>query len=155
MSAEAKTFVDHVHQESAFLTTHGFLTVQESDTEVMFESPSGVFVRFLYSPREEWVGFRVGLLSEPRDAVSDAELARLAGVTSERHLTGEGGLGAAVAESAAILRQLGARALQGDPSVFEDASSWRWVASTRASTSAGDTARLWRTLSALKASMPP
>lgn len=127
--SEPPDFVTRAVAAFGFLTERGFTVVRRQHQpfeRVRFESPAGVFVEVLSIPSERFTGFRVGLVGEPRDGVSDSELRSLENVSrrpqslfprrqGEDILTGLGRL----------LADHGHRALEGQPGIFEEARALR------------------------------
>ena len=91
-----------------------------------FGSPAGVFVRVFYSEREQFLGLRVGLAAQPRDALTDTEMLVTAGAGDLGGLyPDDDELDAALYELADRLQRYGDRALSGDPRVFDEARALR------------------------------
>jgi hypothetical protein len=113
--------------EFEFLTSRGFQPTIESPNAVLFESDVGVFVRVFRDPNDKYVGFRVGLMSRPRDALTATELARLGGTPVPRgefpERTDE--LHSSVAAVARQLKANGDRVLSGDESIYDEAMQLR------------------------------
>ena len=132
-------FQNVVEAEFAFLKERGFRSTADSSNSVLYSgSPRTVFVRVFYDPREQYVGFQVGLDARPRDALSKEEIASLAGDASWRrpnaHEESGDRLRGGVARAAALLRSCGERALSGDESVFDEAMEVRRASMERRTT---------------------
>jgi hypothetical protein len=121
------TFVDFVEAEFGFLVDLGFRCDVEDDNSVRYERADGVFVRVFRDPRDKYVGFRAGLVSRPRDALTATELAKLSGVTVPRGEYPERAdqLHASVARIARELRAYGERPLAGDETIYDEAMELR------------------------------
>ena len=107
----------------AFLLAMGFDLAADGPYEVRYESAAGVFVRVFHATDDHYLGFRVGLTAEPRDAVTERELLavmqapELPGLfPNPTSLPKE-----ALSELARRLRNYGARALAGDRAIFDKA----------------------------------
>lgn len=126
-SEGAATLVAIVEDEFQFLAERGFHSVVESENSVLYESAAGIFVRVFRDQRDKYVGFRVGLASRPRDALTATELAKLFGVPDPRGEYPERSdqLRASVARVAHELRTYGDRALGGDESIYDEAMELR------------------------------
>jgi len=121
------TFAAIVEDEFLFLVERGFRCVVEHEYSVRYEHASGVFVQVFRDERDKFVGFRIGLLARPRDALTAPELAKLSGVVEPRAEYPERAdqLQASVARVADELRFHGERALRGDESIYDDAMELR------------------------------
>lgn len=115
-------FIAVLKEAFEFLERRGFRSTAEGDAMVLYESVDGVFVRAFCDAREMHVGFRVGLASRPKDALTDAELGLLdgGGGSLETRLQDEGVRALAIA-AAHELETLGDRALAGDQTIFDEA----------------------------------
>jgi hypothetical protein len=111
-----------VASKFSFLLDRGFRYSVESDESVLYESPDGIFVRVFRDPRDRYVGFRAGLASRPRDALTVPEFARLTGATtkgdypettSELHVDAD--------RLARLLEDYGERVLAGDETILDEA----------------------------------
>ncbi len=104
-----------------------FALVEVGQRSARYQSDRGVFVLVFHDPADRYVGFKVGLLSEPRDALTDAEVRRLAGATELRGLAAAPGsdLSDVLHELALRLVEYGEDALAGDPTVFDRARELR------------------------------
>jgi hypothetical protein len=124
---EPLSFVEIVEREFAFLTEAGFRSTVEGENSVSYERPDGLFVRVFRDARDKYVGFRVGQVGRPKDALTATELARLAGVTTPRSENPERSdqLAASVAIVAHELQTYGQRILSGDESIFVEAMELR------------------------------
>jgi hypothetical protein len=78
------SLVQIIEQEFAFLTEAGFRSAVEGDNSVSYEHPDGLFVQVFQDPRDKYVGFRLGQVDRPKDALTATELARLADVATPR-----------------------------------------------------------------------
>jgi hypothetical protein len=121
-------FPKAVKSSAGDLEASGFRLTSEDPVRVRYESTRGVFVLFFRDPQDYYVGFRVGLVAEPKDALTETEVLRLAG----QHLDGlypdsPEELPAAVSEVARRLREFGQEALTGAPPVYEAAVALRKV----------------------------
>lgn len=122
----AETFLDAIAPEFAFLGDRGFHATAEGDDAVLYEAPNGVFVRVFRDPRDRYVGFRVGLTSRPKDALTMTELARLTGAESRgEYPERPAELRASAARLARLLRTHGERSLSGDETILEEAMRLR------------------------------
>lgn len=121
------TLSEIVEDEFRFLAERGFHCTIEDETSLRYESAEGVFVRVFRDPRDKYVGFRIGLTSRPRDALTATELAKLSGVAESRGEYPERAdqLRASVARVARDLRIHGERALGGDESIYDEAMELR------------------------------
>jgi hypothetical protein len=124
---DAVTLVEIVEDEFRFLGEHGFHSVVEDESSVRFERGDGVFVRVFRDQRDKYVGFRIGLSSRPRDALTATELAKLSGVAVPRGEYPERAdqLRASVARVARDLRIHGDRPLGGDETIYDEAMELR------------------------------
>jgi hypothetical protein len=61
------------------LEAMGFRLTDENHGRVCYQSPAGVFVYFLRDSSDRYVGFRVGLSDDPKDALTETEILALAG----------------------------------------------------------------------------
>jgi hypothetical protein len=122
-----RTLVDMIATEFVFLIERGFHATVEGKNSVLYANASGVFVRVFRDPIDKYVGFRVGLASRPKDALTAAEIVRLAGVTAHRGEYPEGidQLDATVARVAQELRTYGERPLSGEVAIFDEAMEMR------------------------------
>ena len=127
------SLVQIIEQEFAFLTEAGFRSAVEGDNSVSYEHPDGLFVQVFQDPRDKYVGFRLGQVDRPKDALTATELARLADVATPRGEYPERGdqLAASVAKVAQDLRKYGERALSGDHTIFEEAKELRRAYTSR------------------------
>jgi hypothetical protein len=80
----AATLAEIVQDEFQFLAERGFHCVVEDASSIRYERDDGVFVRVFRDQRDKYVGFRIGLTSRPRDALTATELAKLSGVAEPR-----------------------------------------------------------------------
>ena len=137
---EPVTLVEMIQAEFSFLEESGFHSVVESDNSVRYERSDGVFVRVFRDPNDKYVGFRIGLTSRPRDALTATELARLSGVAAPRGEYPERAdeTWASVTRVARELRKHGARPLSGDKTIYDEAMELR-RAYTRQFTREGST----------------
>lgn len=126
-SEAGATFAAIVEDEFLFLGERGFRCVVEHEYSVRYEHTSGVFVHVFRDERDKFVGFRVGLVGRPRDALTATELAKLSGVAEPRGEYPERAdqLRASIARVADELRVHGERALRGDESIYDDAMELR------------------------------
>lgn len=124
---EPVTLLEMIEAEFSFLVELGFRSVVEGDNSVRYERDDGVFVHVFRDPKDKYVGFRVGLASRPRDALTATELARLSGVTAPRgqYPDRPDEVHAGVARVARELREHGQRALAGDESIYDEAMELR------------------------------
>ena len=67
---QPSTLQKMIEAEFGYLLDLGFLCVFEHENSVRYERGDGVFVRVFRDPRDKHVGFRVGLASRPRDALT-------------------------------------------------------------------------------------
>lgn len=110
----------------SFLTRQGFRVVSASDTEVRFENhEAGTFVRVFHDKIDKYLGYRVGLLTHPKDALTAAEVDSLEGHGDTPGLYPETAdeLPVAVKELARRLEGRGSRALGGEPEIFAEAQA--------------------------------
>jgi hypothetical protein len=140
MNTEDRDLVEIIKIEFSFLVERGFDIHVENENSVKYSNSQGVFVRVFRDSNDKYVGFRVGLLSRPRDALTATELARLAGVTNSRgeFPVRKDQLHASVATIAHQLQAHGERALTGEIAIFDEAKELR-RAYTRPFTGAGHT----------------
>lgn len=125
-SGEGETFPDIIASAFGFLLDRGFYSVVEGDEAVAYEAPSGVFVRVFRDSRDRYVGFRVGLKSRPKDALTTPEFARLTGAESRGDYPESiPELRASAARLAQLLRDYGDRALGGDETILDEAMALR------------------------------
>jgi len=124
--SEPESFSAVVASAFAFLLDRGFRCSIESDESVVYEGPSGAFVRVFRDTRDRYLGFRAGVLSRPRDALTVPELARLTGAKAEGHYPESGSdLRDAAGRLALFLRDHGDRVLSGDESILDEAMALR------------------------------
>jgi hypothetical protein len=75
------TFGEQVRSRFSFLENRGFSVVSDVTDpfeQVRYESGEGVFVDiFSIVGRERYLGFKVGTLAQPLDALTDGEIRRL------------------------------------------------------------------------------
>lgn len=116
-----------IEAEFAFLVEQGFRPEVEGEDSVRFEREDGVFVRVFRDPNDKYVGFRIGLSSRPRDALTATELARLSGVAVPRGEYPERAdqIQASVARIAHELQAHGHRPLAGDETIYDEAMELR------------------------------
>ncbi len=122
------TPIEMIAEEFAFLEELGFRHMTEDEDIVRYDRPDGVFVRVFRDPRDSHVGFRIGLSSNPRDALTDAELARLSGVpTTPRRDYPEldDPVYFSIARAAQELRRHGERPLAGDTTIYDEVQKLR------------------------------
>lgn len=121
------TLAEIVEDEFRFLADGGFHGVVEDENSVRYERSDGVFVRIFRDQRDKYVGFRIGLASRPRDALTATELAKLSGVVEPRGEYPERAdqLSASVARVAHDLRTHGERPLGGDETIYDEAMELR------------------------------
>jgi hypothetical protein len=126
-SRRSIVLTDMIVAEFAFLVDSGFRWAVENPDSVIYENDAGVFVRVFRDSNDKYVGFRVGLTSRPRDALTATELARLGGTTlpSGEFPEREDRLHSSVARIAHQLQANGRRALSGDESIFDEAMDLR------------------------------
>jgi hypothetical protein len=125
------SFSTGVEGAFGFLCARGF-TPSSSEREVRFESPVGVFVRVFYTEREQHVGLQVGLVAEPRDALTEAEMLVTGGAGDLPGLfTETDDFDTALGALADRLQRYGERALAGDAAVFEEATALRRMHTAR------------------------
>lgn len=119
-------FAGEARRAFAFLDP-AFAVVAQTQSDVRFESATGVFVRVFHASDDGYLGFRVGLLEEPRDALTDTDFLTLSGAGDLAGLFvhHEDDVGVALTELARRLRVYGASALAGDRSIFEQARALR------------------------------
>ena len=121
-----QTFADAVTTEFAFLVDRGFNVEVESDDVVIYEAASGAFIKVFRDSRDRHVGFRAGLMSRPKDALTTAELARLTGASSAgEYPAASSNYRAAAARLAQLLRDHGSRILAGDGTILDEAMELR------------------------------
>ena len=140
MTSDPTTIVQIIGAEFQFLVGRGFRSVVEDENTVLYERDDGVFVRVFRDSRDKYIGFRVGLVSRPQDALTATELARLSGVAAphgEYPLRADQ-VHASVARVAQDLRTHGERPLGGDETVYDEAMDLR-RSYTRPFTSERDT----------------
>jgi hypothetical protein len=119
-------FPELVAAEFSFLLDRGFQFSVESDESVLYEAASGVFVRVFRDPRDRYFGFRAGLRSRPRDALTVPEFARLTGAeTRGEYPDSESELRASAARLARLLENFGDRVLAGDETILDEAMALR------------------------------
>ncbi len=131
--SEPASLAEIIEREFAFLTEAGFRSTVETENSVSFERPDGVFVRVFRDPRDKYIGFRVGQVSHPKDALTVTELIRLDRVATPRGEYPERSdeLAASVAKVAQDLRIYGQRALSGDETIFREAMELRRAYTSR------------------------
>lgn len=119
-------FPEVVASEFSFLRDRGFSSTVESGDSVLFEAANGVFVRVFRDSRDRYVGFRAGLTSRPKDALTVPELARLTGAESQGEFPeSDAELVAGAARLARLLRDFGERVLSGDETILNEAMALR------------------------------
>lgn len=115
-----------VASEFSFLRDRGFSSTVESGDSVLYEAANGVFVRVFRDSRDRYVGFRAGLTSRPKDALTVPEFARLTGAESQGEFPGSASeLQASAARLARLLRDFGERVLSGDETILNEAMAMR------------------------------
>ena len=120
------TFADVIMSEFGFLVARGFQPVIQSDDEVAYEAHNGVFVRLFRDRRDGYLGFRVGLSSRPRDALTTSEFARLTGAESQGEYPETiSQVRAGAARLAQLLQDYGVRVLAGDETILDEAMALR------------------------------
>ena len=121
-----QTFSEVVSSEFSFLVDRGFRTAVESDESVAFEATNGAFVRVFRDPRDRYVGFRAGVTSRPKDALTVPEFVRLTGAESQGEFPESvAEVRAGVARLARLLRDFGERVLSGDETILDEAMALR------------------------------
>lgn len=121
-----ETFADAVTPEFYFLVNSGFDEEVENDDSVTYEASSGAFVKVFRDPRDGYAGFRAGLTSRPRDALTTAEFVHLTGAPSGGEFPGTSSdYRAAAARLAQLLRDYGSRVLAGDGTILDEAMELR------------------------------
>lgn len=121
-----ETFADAVTAEFSFLVDRGFDVSVEGDDVVTYEAASGAFIKVFRDPRDRHAGFRVGITSRPRDAITTAEFARLTGASSGgEYPAASSDYSAAAARLAQLLRDHGSRVLVGDGTILDEAMELR------------------------------
>jgi hypothetical protein len=125
--AAVGTFVDQARVEFVFLEARGFSVASDGPDFVRYKSIGGVFVHIFRDANEKHLGFKVGLSSRPRDALSAVELAQLSGQTRPRTLYPEtqSELHSGMRSLAQLLREHGTRALGGDLGIYDEALELR------------------------------
>lgn len=125
--SEPTTLAAFVQTDFSFLLELGFRCVVESENSVRYERSDDTFVRVFRDWRDEYVGFRIGRSSQPKDALTATELAKLSGVTVHTGQLPERAddLQASVAQIAQELRAHGQRPLLGDTGIYEEAKELR------------------------------
>jgi hypothetical protein len=121
-------FSDLVKKAFSFLGPLGFTLVSEEDHDLRYENPDkGTFVRLFQTSDDKYVGYRVGLLARPRDALTTAEVTRIAGSPPLKHQFPEADrkLLGTVNELAEHLSLHGSQALDGEPSIYAKAKELR------------------------------
>lgn len=119
-------FSEIVASEFSFLGDRGFRSIVESDDSVLYEAANGVFVRVFRDSRDRYVGFRAGLKSRPKDALTVPEFARLTGAEMQGEFPESvSELRAGVARLAGLLRDFGERVLSGDETILDEAMALR------------------------------
>lgn len=126
-SAESRAnlqFAEIAKSAFAFLHELGFDVVSEEMTRLHYES-SAVFVNIFHA--RDGLGFRVGPLASPKEWLTDHEIEVAAGAPREPLLRPRtfDQINIDVPKLAQRLRTYGARALQGDPSMWAAASELR------------------------------
>lgn len=121
-----ESFTELAASAFAFLIDRGFRYSVESDDSVIFEEESGAFVRVFRDPRDRYVGFRVGVVTRPRDALTVPEFVRLTGAKAESHYPeSSSDLREAAGRLALLLKEHGDRVLSGDESILDEAMALR------------------------------
>ena len=119
-------FATAVKTSASYLEASGFRLTSEEATRLRYESSDGVFVLFFLDLQDHYVGFRVGLVTKPRDALTESEVLYLAGQNMPgQYPESPDELERAVVEAARRLREYGQDALSGAPSIYETASALR------------------------------
>lgn len=120
--ADPDEFVHVVEERFGALRDRGFQLAPNLGGDTVRYESSTVSVMIYKLELEHSASLRIGLLDQPRDAITDAELVALAGVAANRsHVSWRD----AVAELAAELFMYGERALAGDPAEFLRAKELR------------------------------
>jgi hypothetical protein len=121
-----ETFSEVVISEFSFLLARGFQPVVHTDDEVAYAAPHGVFVRLFRDARDRYVGFRVGLSSRPKDALTTTEFVRLTGAKSQGEYPETiSQLRASARRLAQLLHDYGDRVLAGDETILDEAKALR------------------------------
>lgn len=120
-------FATAVKTSASYLEASGFRLTSEEATRLRYETTDGVFLLFFLDLQDHNVGFRVGLVTKPRDALTESEVLYL---VSGQNMPGQypespDEVERAVVEVARRLRQYGQDALSGTPSIYEAASALR------------------------------
>lgn len=119
-------FPEVVVSEFSFLLDRGFRPTVEGGESVLYEAANGVFVRVFRDSRDRYVGFRAGLTSRPKDALTVPEFARLTGAEMQGEFPASGSeLRAGAARLAGLLRDFGERVLSGDETILDEAMALR------------------------------
>ncbi len=93
---------------------------------MLYDAANGVFVRVFRDPRDRYVGFRAGLRSRPRDALTVPEFARLTGAeTQGKYPESVSELRAAAIRLARLLKDFGEHVLSGDETILDEAIALR------------------------------
>lgn len=125
-SGEGETFPDIIASAFGFLLDRGFHSAMEGDDAMVYEAPSGAFVRVFRDSSDRYVGFRVGLKSRPKDALTTPEFARLTGAESRgEYPESIVELRSSAARLAQVLRDYGDRVLGGDETILDEAMALR------------------------------
>lgn len=121
-----ESFSAIVTSEFSFLRARGFRSSVESDESVLYEAANGVFVRVFRDPRDRYLGFRAGLSSRPRDALTVPEFARLTGAkTRGEYPESAPEIRAGAARLARLLKDFGERVFSGDETILDEAMALR------------------------------
>lgn len=119
-------FPEVVASEFSFLRGRGFSSTVESRDSVLYEAANGVFVRVFRDSRDRYIGFRAGLTSRPKDALTVPEFARLTGAETQGEFPESASeLQAGTARLARLLRDFGERVLSGDETILDEAMAMR------------------------------
>lgn len=119
-------FSEVVASEFSFLGDRGFRCTVESEDSVLYEAANGAFVRVFRDSRDKYVGFRAGMKSRPKDALTVPELARLTGADIDGEFPESvSELRAGTARLARLLKDFGERVLSGDETILDEAMALR------------------------------
>ena len=118
-------FDERANTAFSFLLTRGFRRDADPAPRLRFVNDTGVFVDVFHIPLERYTGFKVGLTSQPRDALNNEELRSVEKVQRLPSRLGPIESSEPLEALARLLEEHGERVLSGEQGVFEEARELR------------------------------
>lgn len=118
-------FEERASTAFSFLLARGFRRDATPPPTVRFVNDSGVFVDVFHIPFERYIGFKVGLTSQPKDAINNEELRTVENVQRPRSHFGATEPSDPLEALAHLLEAHGERVLSGEQGVFDEARELR------------------------------